>query len=370
LTARRLRNWTVLTLVALVGVALFAVVGRSAKSQTVSPALTATLNSAVQTGISRIAFTSGPPFTGAEELYVVNADGSEKRLLARLPRGVGGDVAWSPDGQTIAVGGFGTVVFVNADGSGQRNITKEWTLEGRPVWSPDGLRIAFMRTWGNDGDIYLMNADGSGIRRLTRNDGPGWSWFPIWSPNGKRIAFGKVLRRSQPGKPRYVWVQEVWVMNADGSGKRRLARGLPSAWSPDGQKIAFTSEPSRTSEIYVMNAAGSGQRRLTHNTVPEGGAAWSPDGEQILFRRTRRGTRGKVNDIYVMNADGSGQRKLAAPGTDARWSPDGEKIAFAGYRDGNYDIYVMNADGSEQLNLSQTPFANEGSHVWSPARGG
>jgi TolB protein len=374
LTTRRPGTWTVATLVALVGAALFAIIGGSAQSQTASPALSPRLNPGAQAVTSRIAFTSGPPFlAGPGELYVVNADGSEKRLLARLPKSVDGDVAWSADGQTIAVGGFGTVVFVNADGSGQRNITREWTLEGHPVWSPDGRRIAFTRTWGNDGDIYVMNADGSGIRRLTRTPGPGWTWFPIWSPSGRRILFGKIAVTFRPDrKPHYVDRPEVWVMNADGSGQRRLARGFASAWSPDGQKIAFTSWPRRTSwpgrnsEIYVLNADGSGQRRLTHNGVAEGGAAWSPDGRQILFRRTRRGTRGKVNDIYVMNADGSGQRRLAAPGTNARWSPDGEKISFAAYRDGNYEIYVMNADGSGQLNLSQTPLANEGSHVWSP----
>jgi TolB protein len=367
LTARRRRNWTVATLVALVGVAVFAVLGRSAHSQSASPSLTASLNSAVQTGISRIAFTSGPPYTGGPgELYVANADGSQKRLLARLPRSVGGDVAWSPDGQTIAVGSFGTVVFVNADGSGQRNITKEWTLEGRPVWSPDGRRIAFMRTWGNDGDIYVMDADGSGIRRLTRTPGPGWTWFPIWSPNGRRIAFGKIAVTFRPArKPHYLQTAEVWVMNADGSGQRRLALGWAGGWSPDGQKIALTRE-NRTSEIYVMNADGSGQRRLTHTMVAEWSPAWSPDGQQILFRRTRHGTRGKVNDIYVMNADGSGQRRLAKRGHDARWSPDGEKISFTAFRDGNYDIYVMNADGSGQLNLSETPLASERSHVWSP----
>ena len=220
-----------------------------------------------------------------------------------------------------------------------------------------------MRTWGNDGDIYVMNADGSGLRRLTRNDGPGWAWFPIWSPNGRRIAFNRVL---SPPKPPYSrgWTSEVWVMNADGSGQRRLASGLqPNAWSPDGKKLAFTDAPNDKPGLYLINADGSEQRRLTVNGR---GAAWSPDGRRILFVRQRPGSRAKVNDIYVMNTNGSGERLLTQRGHDARWSPDGKKVSFVSNRDGDYEIYVMNADGSGQLNLSQNPFADERSHAWSP----
>jgi len=338
------------------------------QSQTASPALSARLNPAAQAVTSRIAFTSNYyPLPRPDELYVVNADGSEKRLLALSSGTYGAGAAWSPDGKTIAFGGYRRVLFVNADGSGQRDVTLEWGFSTFPYWSPDGRRIAFVRGRGNNADIYVMNADGSGLRRLTRTVSPGWTGFPLWSPNGRRIAFmWDRSRKDEPLGLRKVWKVEVWVMNADGSGKRRLARGLPGAWSPDGQKIAFTSEPGRRSEIYLINADGSGQRRLTHNTLTERSAAWSPDGQKILFSSQRRGTRGKISDIYVMNADGSGQRRLTQRGHRARWSPDGEKISFVSSRDGNSEIYVMNADGSGQLNVSQNPLGYEASHVWSP----
>ena len=82
-------------------------------------------------------------------------------------------------------------------------------------------------------------------------------------------------------------------MNADGSGQRN-ADAQPggrqrSAWSPDGQKIAFRSDRDGNSEIYVMNADGSGQRNLTHNAARDGDPAWSPDGRKIAFdQRPRR----------------------------------------------------------------------------------
>ena len=379
-----------MALVTLVGVAVFAIVGRSAESDSASPALAAGSDAVAEPATSRLAFTSftrdvrnrnvpNPPprRPGTSELYVVNADGSDKRLLAHR-RSLGtwlfGSTVWSPDGQTIAIHGFSGVLFVNADGSGQRNVTREWGLDGLPVWSPDGKKIAFESyrdgcgPGSGRGEIYLMNADGRGLRRLTRNGLADEQ--PIWSPDGTRIAF---LRLSVPpacggwaGDPG----PNVYVMNADGSGQRRLARGWPSAWSADGKKIAFAGArpgiPGDKPGMYVVNAEGTGQQRL--NTVTFSSATWSPDGQKILFVRPRPGTRAGANDIYVINADGSGQRKLTERGRDPRWSPDGTKISFITNRDGNQEIYVMNADGSGQINVSQTPLQDEYSHSWSPAQ--
>ncbi len=219
---RRRRYAAVVTLVALVGVALFALLGRSAQSQTASPELSARSSLPAAAPSSRIAFISEPP-----------------------------------------VGGYCGVVYVmNADGSGQRrlvNSTEYCGQEAAPAWSPDGRRIAIVSNGippgtppFGEGGVYVMNADGTGQRRLTRSAGS-----PAWSPDGRRIAF----LRGRDGN------SGIFVMNTDGSGERLLTRAAVEyqgqlAWSPTGQKLAFTraltSKPNGNLEIYVVNADGSG----------------------------------------------------------------------------------------------------------------
>jgi WD40 repeat protein len=148
------------------------------------------------------------------------------------------------------------------------------------------------------------------------------------------------------------------------------------AWSPDGSKIAFTSNRDGNLEIYVMNADGSGQANMTNTPglfgegVQEGAPAWSPDGSKIAFDRSSDS--GNTFDIFVMNADGSGLTQLTTPGGYERhpaWSPDGSKIAYESYQpldSGNFDIYVMNADGSGNTNLTDTPGVGDGVQELNP----
>ncbi|MCY4473859.1 MAG: hypothetical protein OXC83_00275, partial [Chloroflexi bacterium] len=139
------------------------------------------------------------------------------------------------------------------------------------------------------------------------------------------------------------------------------------AWSPDGRRIAFVSDRDGDDDIYVMNADGSGVVRLTDNDADDFSPAWSPDGGRIAFVSDRDGN----EDIYVMNADGSGVVRLTDNDGwdfDPAWSPDGRRIAFASYRDGDWDIYVMDADGSGVVQLTDN---DDQDYVpaWSPAVG-
>ena len=141
----------------------------------------------------------------------------------------------------------------------------------RPVWSPDGRKIAFMSQRDGNSEVYVMNADGSGQRNLTRS--PRYEGGPAWSPDGRKIAFASGSRSCRAGEG-CAGNTDVYVMNADGSGQRRLTRAprddFVPAWSPDGRKIAFVSKRDGNPEIYVMNTDGSEQRNLTRSPADDG----------------------------------------------------------------------------------------------------
>ena len=260
-----------------------------------------------------------------------------------------------------AAGDTGRIAFVsnqeifvmNADGTGQTQLTDNTVFDGEPSWSPDGTRIAFRSERdGGYWEIYVMNADGTGRTQLTTAGGYG----PQWSPDGSKIAFYEYENGNEG--------PYIYVMNEDGTDKTRLTDNTGGdsdpAWSPDGSKIAFSSyrDAGGSGEIYVMTADGTGQTRLTVSTAWDGTPAWSPDGSRIAFTTmwVPDIDMSANRDICVMNADGTNPTQLTYhPWMDAQptWSPDGTRIAYTSYRDGDgWEIYVMNDDGTGQTRLT------------------
>ena len=174
------------------------------------------------------------------------------------------------------------------------------TRRGRPT----GSRIAYVGG-SPTSRIIVVSRDGRTLTSIStgRNVASG----PTWSPNSRRLAYADqpdIDRPSQAGSNR------VFVINADGSGRRLLVGSAAEpAWSPDGSRIAYVGYASRLSEtgqIAVIGVDGADARRVTSGDEPETGPAWSPNGRVIVFARRV----GSSSVVGAIRPDGTGERTL------------------------------------------------------------
>jgi TolB protein len=304
---------------------------------------------------------------GERGIFLVDPDsGGERRVAAtRLA-----SVACSPDGSWL--------VFVRARGDSHRGdgIYRLAASGGRPrrltntrdsaetdlVWSPDARRIVYgSGALLGSYDLWVMNADGGGKRRITRRAGDEVS--PAWSPGGRRIAFLAYGTRSRPGG--------IFVAPVAGGRPSRLTRGRALADSPDWSvrnRIAYKRWRRGISTIYAVNPDGGGKTRVASLRGSINQIAWSPDGRRLAVDVTvpAGGSDSTITSVYVVQADGTGLRRLtdeSADSTGPVWSPDGTRIAFTR----NLDVWVMNADGTGQQRLTRDP-ASESVGCWQPPR--
>ena len=247
--------------------------------------------------------------------------------------------------------------LMGADGSSPIQLTNGAADNTAPVWSPDGLRIAFVSERDGNKEIYTMRIDGADPVNLTQNEADDWT--PAWSPDGTEIAFSSMRDGN--------W--EIYLMWADGSYPLRLTHDpeadISPAWSPDGRWIAFASKRDGDWDIYVMDREGKNVKQLTNAPGSDLSPAWSPDGRYIAFESNREGN----TEIYRMRADGREQINLSqTKGANDHWptwSPDGSRLAFYSNRGGNWDIYIMRVDGSDVVNLTKSPENDQGP-AWRP----
>ena len=206
-----------------------------------------------------------------------------------------------------------------------------------PSVSPDGRRIAFTRLVASVVapaiSLFTVNARGQRPAQLLAG---GYDLSPAWSPDGKAIVFSRLVSDTAP-----VEAAELFVAGANGSNVRPLGPGLNGispAWSPDGTRLAFVSFSDRNGascpasncspngELYVVNADGSGLRRLTTSRADDEHPTWSPDGTRIAFASgfvlSREGHRPW---LMVMRAAGGRAVRIGrfAGVLDPAWSPAG-----------------------------------------------
>ncbi len=216
--------------------------------------------------------------------------------------------------------------------------------------APPAGKIAFVCYVNQIDQICLMNADGSGRRQLT--DFQATAYYPSLSTDGNTVYFSS----RQSGR------FEIYSIDVNGNNLQKLTEGIGSLaapeLSPNGERIVFANHGNG---LWLMRPDGGIPRRLSDRDDID--PTWSPDGTRIAFASSRAGAR----QLFVMDADGSNIRQitdLSDMGGRSAWSPDGTRLAFYRGEFGNRNIYVINVDGKGLVQLT-----NGGDNLgpsWSP----
>ena len=255
------------------------------------------------------------------------------------------------------------IYFADYDGANPRRVTVSRTLNVAPSWSPDGQAIAYTswRTSGPGGfgtfqDIIVSYIH-TGVRATPGNGNPErQNYLSAWSPDGSKLAY----TLSTGGN------QEIYVMNKDGSGARRLTThpeiDTSPTWSPSGNQIAWTSGRTGTPQIYIMNADGTGQRQLTHEGWADR-ATWSREPFNEIAYAARNGP-GYDIKIYSF-ATGDAKRITDGIGSNESpaFSPNGRHVAFMSTRNGKAQIFTVDRDGQHLRQITRE--GNNGFPSWS-----
>lgn len=263
---------------------------------------------------------------GNQDIYTTHPAGGAPRRLTH-DRATDRDPAWSPDGTTIAFVSERTwrpeLFVMRADGTAQARVTMDGGSPARPTWGPDGGSIVFESTdvTGENRELFVLNMWTGVVRRLTSGacaagpfracpDGDIAHGQPASSPDGTRIAFVRTDRNGQ----------HLLVMNADGSDIRHLGgiRAANPAWAANGQTIAY-DDVDGIRVVSVVSAGGPAHEVVAgtwEECLPGARCpiffepSWSPDGTRLTVRDGKVGT--TTGDLYVIDLHGQQRTQLTA----------------------------------------------------------
>ncbi len=290
---------------------------------------------------------------GVMEVRLTTPIGGPERLLTTVRCSVRSGMSWSSGGERILVAnhpsadGSPEVVSIHA-GTGEKQTlirAPENTIEVRsPIVSPDGKKVAFDALRGTGlGDTYLFAGDR--LKRLTFTGGEPEGL--AWTRDGKHILSARL---SSDGR------RNMWRVPVSGGDAERVALGEnPSqpTVSKMGDRLAFSKRVTyygivRIDASHPGNSAAAS--RFISSTRFDATPHFSPDGERIAFSSSRSGD----VEIWVCDADGTNLQQLTKIGVagSPRWSPDGTSIAFDSIVDGNPDVYVVNANGGQPRRIT------------------
>ena len=283
-------------------------------------------------------------------------------VLAALAGGAGpvGAGAWpGANGRLVFVrnvAGDRQIVTLNPNGSDLvYGFGSAYTTE-YPDASANGHRIAFDRdTPSNSYDIFTASDQLTDYTNITNH--PAQDTSPSWSPNGNKIVFTS----SRGGN------HGLYIMNADGSNvvelRDRESDETQPRWSSTN-RIVYVNQQHGFYRIQSIKADGSGLKTLT-DEHQDHDPVWSPDGKQVAFYRELSDS----PEIMTINADGTHLRRRTNNVVNEfgpAWSPNGKLIAYTREVGASYDIWVMNPDGSNQHAVITSPGNSEEFPTWLP----
>jgi TolB protein len=209
-----------------------------------------------------------------------------------------------------------TIYTAKPDGTDIRPLSKAAGYNAESTITRDGQHIVFTSTRNGDLDIYTMDADGTHVQQLTHE--LGYDGGPFWSYDGKKI----VYRAEHPHTPEQIKDYkdlfarglirpgnlELWVMDADGSGKHQVthngAANFAPYWLPDGKRIVFASNMGNTQDpsgfdLYIINEDGTGLERITYYPGFDAFPMFSSDGRQLVWASNRNGSVPHETNIFI-----------------------------------------------------------------------